>query len=294
MSSATCRFKLFMFLTVLISLNITGQTSTSYKNGTLFRMELSSSMFPDSERMNGHKYRDNFYSFEEHYNDSTTLVYVPDNVSLDEEFEIVVFFHGWWNNVDSSLVGFNLAEQLYTSKRNAILILPEGPKNSADSYGGKFEQAGQFKKYVNEVLDNLPIYENRTAENFSYIFGGHSGANRVMAYILMHGGLTDQIKEVYLFDGLYSHVEKYCYWLDNFDGRFINIFTPDGGTKNLSENLMVSLNAWGLPFSHIKTDDFTNEALTQNRIVIIESELGHNDVIYTKKQFQKFLETGAK
>jgi hypothetical protein len=284
-------FNIALTLLFLIS-NVSAQKFDLKNHGKLVRLNPANSMFPDTARMNGHVYRDSLYSFEEHYNDSTALVYVPNHVSLEKNFDIIVYFHGWWNNVDSSLINFELAEQLVGSKRNAILILPEGPKNSADSYGGKLEQAGRFKKFIEEVLSHLPESSIQNPESSNYTLAGHSGANRVMAFILMHGGLTTNIKEVYLFDGLYSHVEKYTYWLDNFDGRFINIYTPDGGTKYLSENLMVSLKAWNMPFTHIPSDEFTDDDLKSNRIIIIESKLGHNEVINTQHQFKRFLQTG--
>jgi hypothetical protein len=284
----------FFLITILLSFSIelTAQDFNYNKYGKLYRLSLSSSMFPHDERKDGHTYGEEFYSFEEHYNDSTTLVFVPNHVSLEEEFDVVLFFHGWWNNVDSSLVNFHLAEQLYESRRNAILVLPEGPKNSADSFGGKLEESGQFKKLIEEVLSSLPTSTIKHSESFNYILAGHSGAGRVMAYILMHGGLTEQIKEVYLFDGLYEQVEKYTYWLDNYKGRFINIYTPNAGTKYLSENLMVSLNAWNIPFKHISSDEFKDDVLRNGRIIIIESQLGHNEVISSQNQFRRFLETG--
>ncbi len=262
------------------------------KFGDLYRLQLTNSMFPDKERREGRTYRDSLYSFEDHYNDSTTLVFVPDYLSLEDSFDIIVYFHGWWNNVDSVIAQFRLIEQLYDSKRNAILVMPEGPKNAPDSFGGKLEEEGRFKKLIEETISHLPGSSIKEPESFNYILAGHSGGYRVMAFILMYGGLTEQIKEVYLFDGLYAHVEKYTYWLDHHNGRFINIYTPDGGIKNASVNLMVSLNAWKIPFVHINSDDFTNNDLRSERIVIIESQLGHNEVISSQNQFKRFLETG--
>jgi hypothetical protein len=47
-----------------------------------------------------------------------------------------------------------------------------------------------------------------------------------------------------LFDGLYGYIEKYTYWLDHYGGRFINIYTKNGGTKEESENLMECFDSW--------------------------------------------------
>ena len=41
----------------------------------------------------------------------------------------------------------------------------------------------------------------------------------------------------------------------------------------------------------IENDDFGVDELRGSRIIVIKSELEHNDVIHTKNQFQKFLES---
>jgi len=103
-----------------------------------------------------------------------------------------------------------------------------------------------------------------------------NGDYRVIAYIIMRGGLTDKIGEVFLFDGLHAAVEKYSYWLDHYGGRFIDIYTPGGGTKRESENLMECLTAWGIPYSFIIGDDFSEDQLSMNRIIFISSTLSHS------------------
>lgn len=273
-------------------MNLSAQSTDFSKYGTLHRFEFANTMFPDSERDSGHVYNGEHYSKAEHYSDSTTLVFVPDYLNLENTFDIVFYFHGWWNNVDSSLTGFNLIEQFHASGRNAVLVLTEGPKNSADSFGGKLEEKGVFKLLVDEIMNELETVYETNLEFDNVSLAGQSGGYRVISFILLHGGLTDKINEVILFDALYADVEKYSYWLDHYDGRFINIYTPNGGTKYESENLMLCLTAWGIPFTLIKNDDFTEEQLKGNRIIFIASALGHNDVISKKNQFEKFLRSG--
>jgi len=269
--------------------------------GTLYHFELKNAPFPDAERDSGYVYRDKHYSKTEHYNDSTALVFIPKYLNINCETDIVVYFHGWNNNVDSVLTKFKLIEQFYASRREAILVMPEGPKNAPDSFGGKLEETGRFKLFIDEVLQAfnktndkslISGNNNATLTNKNITLAGHSGAYRVIAYILMRGGLSEKINEVFLFDGLYADVEKYSYWLDHYKGRFINIYTPNGGTKRESENLMESLTAWRIPYTFIDGDEFTNEELQENKIIFIASQLKHNEVISTKNQFKRFLETG--
>ena len=112
-----------------------------------------------------------------------------------------------------------------------------------------------------------------------------------MSYILNIGGITEKINAVFLFDGLYSNVDLYTNWIENFNGRFINIFTPDGGTKDESEKLIRYFDTQKIQYSLIDTENFSANDIKDYRIVIIKSQLGHSEVIHTKNQFQKFLES---
>ena len=56
-----------------------GQSLTErYKQyGEVIISELSNAPFPHQKRLNGHTYNNKSYSFEEHYNDSTVLIFIP-------------------------------------------------------------------------------------------------------------------------------------------------------------------------------------------------------------------------
>jgi hypothetical protein len=286
---------------LILQIQIQGQMDKYSEYGWLYRFELSNAPFPAPARENGHIYNDTHYPKETHYNDSTVLVFVPDYLRMKDKLDIVVYFHGWNNNVDTVLSQFNLIEQFHASQRQAILVMPEGPKNAPDSFGGKLEDTRRFRLFIDEVLIELQrtnVGQKRMLQTPEKMFtsgdiilAGHSGAYRVIAYILMRGGMTGKIKEVYLFDGLYADVEKYSYWLDHYKGRFINIFTSGGGTRRESENLMECLSAWGIPYMFIDGNSFTSNQLKSARIVFIKSSLGHNDVISKQDQFKIFLET---
>ena len=142
------------------------------------------------------------------------------------------------------------------------------------------EDENGFRNFINEIVEILyqkKIIRGKSIGNI--ILSGHSGGYRVMSYILMRGGLTNNIKEVFLFDGLYGQIEKYTYWLDHYDGKLINIYTQNGGTKEESENLMECFNAWKIPYIFKNEVDLSEDDLKNNRIIFIYSDLGHNDVI---------------
>lgn len=281
-------FLLFIFFQVSIVLSQKVDTS---KYGYTYRYEMDNSSFPHQNRSGGYVYKGQHYNAEDHYNDSSVLVFIPNHFTLSDSINLVFYFHGWYNNIDTTLVKFNLQEQFYRSKKNAILILAEGAKNSPDGYGGHLEEKDVFKDLVDEIFDELQDVFNIKPKIDQIVLSGHSGAYRVMSYILLHGGLTEKIKGIHLFDALYNDAEKYTYWIDNYNGRFINIYTPNGGTKGESENLMFCFDGWKIPYKFIEDDDFSTDDLLESRIIIIKSELGHSDVIHTKNQFQKFLKS---
>lgn len=260
--------------------------------GEMILLKLSTAPFPDELRKNGHDYNNKHYSFEEHYNDSSVAVFIPKHFVQDEKINFVVYFHGWYNNIDSACAQFNLIEQFSMSNKNAIFVFPEGPKNAPDSYGGKLEGKDAFKKMMNDVLMELVNSKKiKSTEVGDIILAGHSGAYRVMAYILMHGGLTENISDVILFDALYAQTEKFAFWINNFNGRFINIYTDDGGTKSDSEDLMQDFDGWGIKYLSIEEKDLQLQHLKENKNIFIHSDLTHNEVIGKRNQFYKFLFT---
>jgi len=173
---------------------------------------------------------------------------------------------------------------------NAILIVPQGPKNAPDSFGGKLEEKDGFEQFIEEIVIQLNDREViNTQEIGTIILSGHSGAYRVIGYILDRGGLTKHIKEVYLFDALYGELEKYLFWLDNYPGKFINIYTKDGGTKEESEKMMEDISSRDLRYCFINEKRIKNDGLSRNRLIFIYSTLGHNEVIHKRQQFYRFL-----
>ncbi len=281
---------LVMIFTIVYPSNFFSQDSNYSKYGIVKKYEFKNSPFPHKLRAEGYTYNGKFFSAEDHYQDSTVLIFIPKYFELKDSVDFVFYFHGWGNNIDKSIEKFNLIEQFYNSKKNAIFVFPEGPKNSQDSFGGKLEEKNKFSDLLSEINSELEKIFNLQIKIGNITLAGHSGAYRVIAYIILNGGLTDKIKNVILFDALYADTEKFTYWLDHFKGNFIDIYTENGGTKSESENLMNCLQAWGIPYKLIKSDDFTVEQLNEYKINFISSSLKHSEVISTKNQFCKFLQ----
>ncbi len=258
--------------------------------GTIIKFGSSHSPFPHALRKDGHTYSGKKYPASEHYSDSTIAVFVPKGFKPGRTTDMVFYFHGWNNSIDSSFIQFALARQFAEAGINAVLVFPEGPKFAPDSFGGRLEEKGVFARLVDEVLLKLNergfIQEKQVGE---ITLAGHSGAYRVMAYIVFRGGYTQRIKNLILFDALYAQEEKFLRWIEKEHGRFINIYTDDGGTDANSRAMMEDMNEWEIPFLFTEENALTDEQLRKNRIVFIHSDLSHNDVISERNQFRRFL-----
>lgn len=278
---------------LIFSQNAPADLAKKYiKSGSLLYFPLKNAPFPHPDRENGYVYKDKTYPKLDHYDDNKVAVFYPHEFQMNKKsVNVIVYFHGWYNNLDSIIRTFGIIDQFVKARKDAILIIPQGPKNAPDSFGGKLEGQNGFKYMVDEVIDilyNLTLLETRNVENI--IIAGHSGAYRVISFILLRGGYTDRIREVYLFDALYGQTEKYTWWIDHYQGKLIDIYTPDGGTKAESENLMTDLTAWQIPYLSVIESELTPDQLRTNRLVFISSEQEHNEVVFKTENLWRFLE----
>lgn len=195
------------------------------------------------------------------------------------------------NNIDSAAVRYGLLKQFAASKLNAVLVFAETTKDAPDSYGGKLEYENTFKGLVNDVIQKLKKEKSisKKCEPGKIILAGHSGAYRVMAYILQNGNVP--VQEVVLFDALYSETDKYLNWLQQDDShRFIDIYTDSGGTDDESKEMIKRLIKLNMHADSTEEKDMTPELLQKQKILFIHSLHKHNDIINNPDNFQLFLE----
>ena len=252
----------------------------------------SHTSFPDTGRVNGHLYDSVLYTAANHYNDSSVLLIIPNHLNTSQKIDLIFWFHGWRNNIDTAVEFYKLTKQFVASKRNAILVLAETAKNAPDSYGGKLEEPGLFRALVRDVLQELKkkgVVQDRT-EPGNIVLAGHSGAFRVIAYILQNGGMP--VQEVFLFDALYSELDKYEDWLYQ-DGshHFVHWFTNQGGgTDEMSDTMMVQLKEHHVVFAVIEEAKIRPEQIKSNRILFVHSLREHNVIINDPDDFQLLLD----
>ncbi|MGZ3880851.1 MAG: hypothetical protein ACXVBF_05915, partial [Flavisolibacter sp.] len=278
---------------ILIALLLVAHTISAFsQQAKTVRFTSRYTSFPDSGRSNGHTYDSVFYSTRDHYSDSSVLLVVPDNLRRKNKVDLIFWFHGWNNNIDTANQFYELEKQFLSSRRNTILVLSETAKNVPDSYGGKLEQPGDFSRLVSDVLYHLKkehLVENKAVAG-SITLAGHSGAYRVIAYILSNGGAP--VEEVYLFDALYSQVDKFLSWIQQNKGyRFVNWYTNHGGgTDEVSIQMMQQLDQLHLPYKLVEETTINSNDIKSNRILFVHSPREHNVIINRPDDLRLLLE----
>jgi hypothetical protein len=284
--------RLFSFLFLLPAITLLArQANQAYSEyGDLVKIQLSSAPFPHPRRASGHTYGKQVFPAGQHYNDSSVALFIPRGFRNTSAVDFVVHIHGWWNNVDTVLRRYRLPQQLAESGKNAILVVPQGPLNTPDSFGGKFEDAGGLGKFIEEIAEYLfrtGKIKTRTVGNV--ILSGHSGAYHAISFALMRGAIPEKIREIFLFDALYGQTEKFVYWIDHYQGKMVLIYADSGGTKDETESLMEDLRGWGISYCAKDEAALLQDDLRNNQLLFIHSDLEHDMVLQGRMQFREYL-----
>jgi hypothetical protein len=260
--------------------------------GQLIYTPFETAPFPHPLRAAGHQHNDKFFSAAEHYSDSRVALFIPKGFKPDGKTDFVIHFHGWGNNVSNAIPKYKLIDQFVASDRNAILVLPEAAVDAQDSFGGKLEDPDGFKKFMAEVVDKLRERKVIKSDKVGkIILSGHSGGYEVISEMLARGGMSEHVHEVWLFDALYANTEWFALWFDHHKGRFIDLYTDHGGTKENALDLMTALKENGVPFYTGDDAAVTPKELRDNHLVFLYSALPHDQTMQDHRTFQKFLET---
>jgi len=288
------RLLVLLLATLALGVPAADLSSEYASKGELIISSFASAPFPHPQRAEGHKYKDKFFSAQDHYSDSTVAIFIPKGFRETGRLDFVVHFHGWGNHVENVLHHYELIDQFVASGRNAILIVPQGPRDASDSFGGKLEDTNGFKIFMGEVGD---ILRNKSGKkDFGVgrvVLSGHSGGYEVMSAIVDHGGISEKVAEVWLFDALYAQTDRFLRWEDKTHGRLLNIYTENGGTKKRSEEMMAMLKSRGTEFFAAKEGDSKAKDLQSNKLIFLFTDLAHDEVVGKHRTFQEFLETSC-
>jgi hypothetical protein len=231
------------------------------------------------------------------YKDPTVIVFVPHHYRFarDGRVSMLVHFHGHNSTAPLAMAAHELREQLYESKQNAILVVPQGPVLAPDSSCGKLEADGGFARFVEDVLRTLSGNELRVelgasaipegAQHGTVCISAHSGGYHAAAQCVKHGGI--EVTEVYLFDALYGDSEIFRDWVIAGRGRpshlrhKLVVYTTGGSTEAHGKQLLADLAAAGVhTASESQEGTISRGELTRAEVVYIKTQLSHGGVTH--------------
>jgi hypothetical protein len=261
-----------------------------------FRMTSAYTSFPDSGRSKSWLDGDSVLQpVAGHYDDSSVLLVVPPHLKHDRKTDLIFWFHGWHNNIDTALQFYGLARQFAAANCDAVLVLPEAARNAADSYGGKLKRKGDFAGLVKEVLEELKQYGIIPGDAVAghIVLGCHSGGYSAVADILENGGMA--VDEVYLMDALYGRLPIFLDWIkEDKRHHFVHWYTDHGGGTDVkSDTLMQQLEAQHIDYVLTGEALLNAEQVRGNKVLFVHSTREHNVIINDPDDFRLLLENSS-
>lgn len=233
------------------------------------------------------------------YRDGTTIVFVPHHYRIPESglVDMIVHFHGHNTTAQESMENHQLREQLYDSRQNAVLVMPQGPVNASDSSGGNLDREDGLLDFLTEVRRSLQISAVRSLLADAAIpsaarvgvvcLSAHSGGYRVAARCAELGGFD--VTEIYLFDALYAEVETFRDWVlarrtvshSRERHKLVSFYRDDRSVRRNNRELMREFDSAGIDYAHEERGTpITRREFTRARAVFIEESTGHSGVTH--------------
>jgi hypothetical protein len=229
------------------------------------------------------------------YRDATVHAFIPRYYRAADDGSVgaIVHFHGHNSTAERAMVVHQLREQLYESKQNTVLIVPELATLASDSSCGKLEAPGGFGRMLNDALRTLDAPEVRARASRSALPRGarpgriclsaHSGGYHAAACSLRSDGAN--IQEVYLFDALYADVDILKAWVIEGHGKpmgarhkLVSYYT-EGTTEHNTRALFADLEKAGVVCANeLIEGTLSREELTLAEAVSIKTQLSHGAV----------------
>ncbi len=257
---------------------------------------LRSAPYPHPSRSAGHTYDGKVYSTKDHYSNSDVAIFVPTGFKPSATTDFIVHFHGWNNHVSEVLKRYRLRDQMHAARVNAILVVPQGPYDAPDSGGGKLElDAGGFAMMMKDVIHVLKSSDTgiKSDRIGKIVLSTHSGGYATTAGVLEHGGLTDHITDLLLFDSTYGGLDKFASWAaGSRRRRLISLFTQHLAPENFI--LQVELKRRGIKAETELQEAITTEMVQPRGVHMYHIQsIEHDEILQKQSYFELFLRGSA-
>ncbi len=178
--------------------------------------------------------------------DASVRVFLPEGYRDRGAQDLVVHFHGWNSTLGTTLARHLYQEHLYASGSNAVLVVPQGPVETASGDFGKLMTRGGLSRLLTEVLVLL-YREGRVTHPVrgDLALTAHSGGYQAVVACLDPTNLVPRVAQVNLFDALYGYetlFEGYA-----LGGGFLRSnYTDNGGTFDSNYGMFTYFTQRGL------------------------------------------------
>lgn len=181
---------------------------------------------------------------------------------------LVVYLHGYYNNVDETWAQHRMADQFRDAGKSALYVVPEAPVSMDDDV--KWPSLGDL---LRAVFDQTGLRR----PDGPLVVIGHSAAYRTLVPWLEYPPLD----HVILLDAMYGNEQDYLEWLQRSKGHAwhrLTIVSQD--TVRFAEPFTRRLRKDGVILKSIpdKWEDFTPRA-REARCLYMRSQYGHMTLV---------------
>ncbi len=193
------------------------------------------------------------------FDNRDVYIFIPKGYRPHAQTDLIIEHHGHraiinpQNTIKPSYVEKHRQDyQLFESRKNAILVIPQAAYNASNSDAGSFADFNGFRSFIDDVLNFLKketVIPGRSALGGIYLMS-FSGGYRITANDFTQNDSTflRHIRSVSLWDSFYGEEQRYYDWVFHRRSLFFDFFTPTGGTDLLSRQIRDSLAAASVPF----------------------------------------------
>ena len=262
--------------------------------GRTLILPFASAPYPHASRAQGHTYQGRLYDAATHYSNSDVGIFIPDGWRpRNGAVDLIVHLYGWDHDIAATYYTYRLREQVAASRRNAILVVPEGPTNAPDSGDGKLElDAGGFQRFMTDVAARLKQVQLSDTDRVGRIvLTAHSGGYGGAGGVLTRGGMNDSITDVILFDAAYGYFDAFADWARAPQHHLLSLFTGDTSTGNAA--LMGKVQE-PTPNLYVRlADSMTLDQLQTRAPTFVLTSVAHDDLLQKYSWYSLFLQTTA-
>lgn len=217
------------------------------------------------------------------YDDASVLVYLPTSFTDDEGVNFVTHLHGHSATLEGVLADQHLVEQHALSGRDAVLVVPQGPVDAADSDFGRLDETNGLHDLLRDVITVLYRDERIERPDLGGVaLTAHSGGYAATANILERGGVD--VAAVHLFDALYDRADVFARHAG--EGKVLrSVYTATGGTADENEALADELASDGL----FVGDSFADDDLDLDLVTVADTWSSHAGCVTDERSYARWL-----